>query len=92
MPVILNFSFKDNSNEIVKIPAEIWKKNDKDITKVFAFNKEVIQIELDPFLETADTDRSNNFWPQKLVPSKFELYKFKDRHVKSSSNPMKNKK
>ena len=92
MPVILNFSFKDNSNEIVKIPAEIWKKNDKDITKVFAFNKEVIQIELDPFLETADTDRSNNFWPQKLEPSKFELYKFKDRHVKSSSNPMKNKK
>ena len=91
MPVILNFSFKDNSNEIVKIPAEIWKKNDKDITKVFAFNKEVIQIELDPFLETADTDRSNNFWPQKLEPSKFELYKFKDRHVKSASNPMKKK-
>jgi hypothetical protein len=92
MPIILNFSFKDNSNEVIKIPAEIWKKNDLEISKVFAFDNEVIQIELDPFLETADTDRSNNFWPQQLEASKFELYKFKDRHVKSANNPMKKKK
>jgi hypothetical protein len=43
-------------------------------------------------METADTDRSNNFWPQQLEASKFELYKFKDRHVKSANNPMKKKK
>ena len=92
MPIILNFLFKDNSNEVVKIPAEIWKKNDLEISKVFAFDKEVIQIELDPFMETADTDRSNNFWPQQLEPTKFELYKYKDRRDRPSSNPMKKKK
>ena len=92
MPIILNFSFKDNSNEVIKIPAEIWKKNDLEISKVFAFDNEVTQIELDPFMETADTDRSNNFWPQQLEASKFELYKYKNRRDRPSSNPMKKKK
>ena len=92
MPIILNFSFKDNSNEVIKIPAEIWKKNDLEISKVFAFDKEVTQIELDPFMETADTDRSNNFWPQQFEASKFELYKYKNRRDRPSSNPMQKKK
>jgi len=92
MPIILNFSFKDNSNEVIKIPAEIWKKNDLEISKVFAFDNEVTQIELDPFMETADTDRSNNFWPQQLEASKFELYKYKNRRDRTSNNPMKKKK
>ena len=92
MPIILNFSFKDNSNEVIKIPAEIWKKNNLEISKVFAFDNEVTQIELDPFMETADTDRSNNFWPQQMEASKFELYKFKNRRDRPSSNPMQKKK
>ena len=92
MPIILNFSFKDNSNEVIKIPAEIWKKNNLEISKVFAFDNEVTQIELDPFMETADTDRSNNFWPLQLEASKFELYKYKNRRDRPSSNPMKKKK
>ena len=92
MPIILNFSFKDNSNEVIKIPAEIWKKNNLEISKVFAFDNEVTQIELDPFMETADTDRSNNFWPQQLEASKFELYKYKNRRDRPSNNPMKKKK
>ena len=92
MPIILDFTFSDNTNKIVKIPAEIWKKNSSQITKVFAFDKEVILIELDPFMETADTDRSNNFWPPKMEPSKFELYKYKNRRSRPSDNPMKKKK
>ena len=92
MPIILNFTFSDNSNKIIKIPAEIWKKNSLEITKVFAFDKEVILIELDPFLETADTDRFNNYWPPKMEPSKFELYKYRNRRDREDSNPMKKKK
>ena len=92
MPIILDFTFSDNTNKIVKIPAEIWKKNSSQITKVFAFDKEVSSVELDPFMETADTDRSNNFWPPKMVPSKFELYKYKNRRSRPSDNPMKKKK
>ncbi|PDH49458.1 MAG: aminopeptidase [Bacteroidetes bacterium MED-G20] len=92
MPIILDFTFLDNTNKIIKIPAEIWKKNSSKITKVFAFDKEVNLIELDPFMETADTDRSNNFWPPKMEPSKFELYKYKNRRSRPSDNPMKKKK
>ena len=92
MPIILDFTFSDNTNKIIKIPAEIWKKNSSQITKVFAFDKEVNSVELDPFMETADTDRSNNFWPPKMEPSKFELYKYKNRRSRPSDNPMKKKK
>jgi hypothetical protein len=92
MPIILNFTFSDNSNKIIKIPAEIWKKNSSEITKVFAFDKEVVLIELDPFLETADTDRFNNYWPPKMEPSKFELYKYRNRRDREDFNPMKKKK
>ena len=92
MPIILNFTFSDNSNKIIKIPAEIWKKNSSEITKVFAFDKEVVLIELDPFLETADTDRFNNYWPPKMEPSKFELYKYRNRRDREDYNPMKKKK
>ena len=89
MPVILDFTLKNKEHEIVKIPVEIWKNNDNKITKVFSFDHEVTQIELDPFLETADTDRNNNYWPSYTEPSKFELYQYKNRRERSDSNPMK---
>lgn len=77
MPLILQFTFTDGSKEVVKIPAEIWKMNHKNVSKVFFFEKELAGIELDPFLETADVDLSNNNWPPKMQPSKFELYERK---------------
>ena len=89
MPIILDFTLKNKEHEIVKIPVEIWKNNDNKITKVFSFDHEVTQIELDPFLETADTDRNNNYWPSYTEPSKFELYQYKNRRERSDSNPMK---
>ena len=92
MPIFLDFTLENKTHELVKIPAEIWMKNNTQITKVFAFDKEVKQIELDPFLETADTDRNNNYWPVKVEPTKFELYQYKNRRDKSGSNPMKKKK
>lgn len=73
-PIILEFTFKDGSKEVVRIPAEIWKPSNKEISKVFAFKKEVVGVEIDPFLETADVDMTNNAWPRKVQPTKFELY------------------
>jgi len=92
MPLIIDFTFENNEHEIIKIPAEIWISNNYNISKVFAFDKKVINIELDPFRETADTDRNNNYWPEQMEPSKFELYKYKDRHIKNDPNPMQKKK
>jgi hypothetical protein len=92
MPIILEFTLENKDHHLIRIPAEIWKTNNYQVNKLFSFDKKVIQIELDPFLETADTDRSNNFWPEKIEPSKFELYKYRDRHDKQALNPMKKSK
>ena len=57
------------------------------ISKVFPTKKEVVSIALDPFYETADVDMSNNYWPARVVPTRFDVYKSKKRG--SSDNPMK---
>ncbi len=77
MPLVLNFTFKDGSSEEIRIPAEIWRKNNDNVSKVFFFKKEVVGIEMDPWLETADTEMNNNNWPAKVYPSKFQLFKEK---------------
>ena len=89
MPLIIQFTFTDKTSKTIRIPAEIWKSNNYNISKVFFFEKEVMSIELDPNLETADTDISNNAWPRKIVPTRFELYnRSKSRHS-GAENPMK---
>jgi hypothetical protein len=75
MPLIIQFNFEDGTKEVKRIPAEIFKLNDQKVSKVFALNKPVVSVELDPQEETADTDRENNFFPRKAVPSRFELFK-----------------
>ncbi len=75
MPLIIEFTFIDDSKEVVRIPAEIWRMYEDQVSKVFIFNKQVKSIRLDPFLETADTDLINNSWPQIAVPSRFQLFK-----------------
>ncbi|MGB1204383.1 MAG: M1 family metallopeptidase [Chitinophagales bacterium] len=75
MPIILEFTYIDGTKEKQHIPAEIWKKNDKEVSKVFVLEKEVMSIAIDPYLETADTDISNNHWPKRPKPSRFQLYK-----------------
>ena len=79
MPIILNFTFKDGTTEEVRIPAEIWRTNDKNVSKVFFFKKELANIEMDPWLETADVNLNDNNWPRKTQLSKFKLFKDKNR-------------
>jgi len=85
MPLVLQFDYADGTDEVIRIPAEIWKMlPHESVTKVFPTKKEVRSITLDPFLETADTDKSNNYWPSKPAPSRFELFKTE----RSRENPM----
>ncbi|RLD25099.1 MAG: M1 family peptidase [Bacteroidetes bacterium] len=76
MPVIIEWTYKDGTKEIERLPAEIWRMNENQVTKVFAKSKEVTNITLDPMLETADVKVENNYFPKREVKSKFE--KFKD--------------
>ncbi len=88
MPLIIQVNYKDNTSEVIKIPAEIWKTYEQKVSKVLILDKEVSSFRLDPFLETADTDLSNNSWPQEQIPSRYELFKQKQ----SRENPMQRQK
>ncbi len=77
MPIIVEFTFADGSKETKRLPAQIWRKNENKVTKVFLTNKKAVSIKLDPMRETADIDESNNSWPNVAEPSKFTLFKTK---------------
>ena len=83
MPVIMRVTYADGESETIRLPAEIWRKNSKAVSRMMISKKEIATIELDPRLESADTDRQNNYWPPKPIKSRFQL--FKDKKKK---NPM----
>ncbi len=72
MPVIVELQFEDGSTEIQTFPAQIWRKNNDSAKRIFATDKKVVKIQLDPKLETADIDITNNVWPAEAVASKFD--------------------
>ena len=72
MPIIVELQFEDGTSETKVFPAQIWRKNNNTAKKVFATEKKVVKIQLDPKLETADIDVTNNFWPKAEMESKFD--------------------
>ncbi|HEY5823479.1 MAG TPA: M1 family aminopeptidase, partial [Cyclobacteriaceae bacterium] len=74
-PVIIEWTYKDGSKEIERIPAEIWRLNESKVTKTFAKDKEVINIVIDPNFETADVNTNDNVFPKKTTESKFDQLK-----------------
>ena len=79
MPVIFDIEFEDGSHEELRIPAEIWRRNNERVRKLFITEKTVKSITLDPHLETADVDLENNHWPRKIAKSRFQLFKEKEK-------------
>jgi hypothetical protein len=75
MPIIVEFTFKDGTTQVERIPAEIWRKDEQKVKKAFMLDKEAASIRLDPFKETADINEANGMWPIKDMPSKFQLFK-----------------
>ncbi|TCI94742.1 M1 family metallopeptidase [Tenacibaculum sp. M341] len=76
MPIIVELTYKDGSTKREKYPAEIWRKSDTKVFKVYTSDKEITKIVLDPDLETADIDTQNNSWP-KETKNKFDNFKSK---------------
>jgi aminopeptidase N len=69
MPVIVKMNFADGTSETVRIPAEIWRRNSQRVVWQYTSSRTLVSAELDPLWETADSDRSNNSFPQSIVPS-----------------------
>jgi hypothetical protein len=72
MPIIVQITYEDGTVDNYKYPAQIWRKNNETAKKVYATNKVIKQILIDPKLETADIDVTNNSWPKVEVKSKFD--------------------
>ncbi|WP_018982233.1 M1 family metallopeptidase [Salinimonas chungwhensis] len=83
MPIILEMEFADGTKETMRIPAEIWRRTPKSVSKLIVTDKdkELVSAVVDPRWETADVDVENNYYPRRIIPSRIEAYKSK----KSSS-------
>lgn len=91
MPLIVEFTYKDGTKEVDRIPAQVWRLNEQKVTKVFMKNKEVASIKLDPMKETADINEKNNNWGTIATASKFSAFKMKQGPARGQSqgiNPM----
>ena len=88
MPLLLKFDFLDGSSEEYRIPAEVWLLQNQEASKIFSLDKEVVQITLDPYLETADVDMSNNYFPPKQPMNRFELFRSRQGGAPAEENPM----
>lgn len=74
MPVIAELTFEDGTTETHTFPAQIWRKNNQAASRVFATDKAIAKIVVDPRLQTADIDLTNNTWPKTEVKSKFDQF------------------
>lgn len=79
MPIIVEFEYEDGTKERKQYPAQIWRKNDTEVTKVFPSSKAITKITVDPDEQTADVDTSNNSWPKN---KETEFSKFKNNQIK----------
>ncbi len=82
-PVILEAEFSDGSKQTLRIPAEIWRHNGEQVSKLLHTRKEILSLTLDPRDETADVDRRNNHFPRLMDEETFRLQK-----TPKSKNPM----
>ncbi len=85
-PVIFDMVYEDGSVKTVRLPAEVWRMGNESFKKVFSSDKKVKEFILDPYLETADVDRSNNYYPPREQEDRFEIFKRSKNN--SIENPM----
>ena len=75
MPIILELTYEDGTTERKTFPAQIWRYNENEVTKVFKTEKAIVGMVIDPDLETADVDTTNNAWPKEVQQTDFEKFK-----------------
>ena len=68
----------DGTEDMMTLPAEIWRRDLGKVTKLLIRDKAISMVALDPRHETADADFSNNHFPGRIEKSRIELYKKED--------------
>lgn len=89
-PLIIQWNYKDGTSEVDRVHAYVWRKNEKNVVKTYAKEKEVASILLDPYKETCDINEKNNTWNMKQAPDRFDVFKTKSvgRGQSTGGNPM----
>ncbi|WP_299569091.1 M1 family metallopeptidase [uncultured Shewanella sp.] len=90
MPILLEMTFADGSTEKLTLPAEIWRRSPKEVSKLIVTEKsqQLVSVEVDPSWETADVDIENNHYPRRIIPSRIEAYKSEKRKGKHRRDVM----
>ncbi len=93
MPIILEFTFEDGSKLHDKIAAQVWRKDEQNVSLTYYFDKKLKSIQLDPMRETADIDESNNFWGEiEQSNNSFKVFKANQNKSRGAAsgqlNPM----
>ena len=78
-PLPLTLTYADGSTEEYPVPAEVWRYNALQVTKLFIRNKRIVSVELDRNHLIADADKTNNVTPRRIGESRIELFKGRDR-------------
>jgi hypothetical protein len=77
-PLPLTLNYADGSSEDYLVPAEVWRYNAVEVTKLFIRDKRITSIELDRNHLIADADKSNNVTPRRIAQSRIELFRARD--------------
>ncbi|WP_339653298.1 M1 family metallopeptidase [uncultured Maribacter sp.] len=75
MPLIVEYTYADGSVKNITYPPEIWRKNSKEVMMVISSSSELTNVVIDPKMETADIDTTNNSWPKKEQENEFDKMK-----------------
>jgi len=76
-PLPLTINFQNGETEEMMIPAEIWRLNSKNVTKLIIRKQPIASIDLDNAHQTADANYADNSFPGKVSQSRLEIYKGK---------------
>ena len=88
MPIPLRLTFTDGTTEDVMLPAETWRYDPKQMSKMLIREQAIASVEVDPLRQIGDADRNNNLFPQQIQPSRIELYKGDDSSARDLMRDM----
>lgn len=77
MPILLEIQYQDGGKEGRVLPAEIWRRSPKQVSKLIVTpkNKKIASIVVDARWDTADVDVENNHYPREIIESRIEAFK-----------------
>lgn len=87
-PLTVQLEFEDGSTEIHRIPAEIWRVNHQQVNRMFLTSRAIRKVVLDPQLESADVDTTNNVFPRQIGEKEIRLRTGPPEERERGPNPM----